>query len=310
MKKCKLIFSIMISVVLLLTFALSGNAAGSYFLSEGFYYGVKGGEAYVHGYEGGDWDVVIREKFLSYNVTSIEEYAFFENDTMEALSFYDATALKSIGDCAFARCTKLQYVNITSTVQEMGTSVFDGCTALTYARFRGGAIADIPAQSFYGCSSLDTVIFENEVESIGTLAFAGCVSLQKIELPDSIEGIADNAFDGCDALVIYCTKDSYALQYAIEHDIDYVITDAEPEYETYLLGDADNSGNVDVVDATFAQRYVTHSDIPTEILSGMDLRADIDNSGDVEATDVTFIMRYLIRVSTPYQIGYEIIRKV
>lgn len=274
--------------------AVTAQAAGSYFLSEGFYYGVQNGEAYVHGYEGSDWDIVIREKFLSYSVTSVEEYAFFENSTMEALSFYDALYLETLGNCAFARCTSLQYVNITPSIQSMGTGVFDGCTSLGYARFRNGALTDIPAQTFYGCSALRTVVFDNEPTSIGSFAFANCTSLEEIEIPASVTSIADTAFSGCDNLVIYCTKDSYALDYAEANDIDYVVTDA------YLLGDVDGDRKTTINDVTEIQRRIAKLDVSDPEIT--DRNGDVNGEG-LDITDATAIQRYVAELDVPYPIG-------
>ena len=85
----------------------------------------------------------------------------------------------------------------------------------------------------------------------------------------------------------------------MEHDIDYVITNPDPI--AYMIGDADGSGNVDIVDATFVQRYSIKADVPIdyEIL----IHGDVDRNGELEITDATFIMRHVIRAHTPYPIG-------
>ena len=89
--------------------------------------------------------MIIREKFLSYDVTAVESFAFFRNETIQTLSLYDAARLNSLGQCAFAGCVNLKAVEIPSTVQTLGDSVFDGCTTLYEMRFRHGAAAKIPA---------------------------------------------------------------------------------------------------------------------------------------------------------------------
>lgn len=155
MKYLKKLISVVLTVVMLCTLMCTANAAGSYFLKDGFYIGVDDGEAYVHGADESLWDVVIPETFLDYNVTSVEALAFFEHPSIEVLSFYEAHYLTSLGDAAFARCTKLKKVHITETIQHMGTGVFEGCTALRYVRYRDGALTDVAAQSFYGCTAAD-----------------------------------------------------------------------------------------------------------------------------------------------------------
>ncbi len=234
MKRLKILISIILTAVLLCAMTCTAHAAGSYFLKDGFYFGVQDGEAYIHGTDGSGWDIVIPEMFLSYYVTSIEEYAFHENNTIEVLSFYEASQLKSLGDGAFSYCPKLKRVHITESIEEMGVGVFEGCTALRSVRFRDGALTDVPAQCFYGCSALSNVIFDNEITSIGNLAFAGCTGLTELTIPASVHTIADNAFNNCDDLVIKCYTDSYAHQFAVEKGIEYVLLDA-PAKE-YFVG--------------------------------------------------------------------------
>ena len=296
MKRLKKLFSFLMTAVLLCAPVCTARAAGSYFLKDGFYFGVQDGEAYIHGTDGSGWDIVIPETFLSYYVTSVEEYAFYENNTIEVLSFYEASQLNSLGDGAFSYCSKLKKVHITESIETMGVGVFEGCTSLGSVRFRDGAVTDIPAQCFYGCSALSNVIFDNAITSIGNLAFAGCSALTRLELSDSVADIADNAFDGCDKLVIYCTKESYALQYAMEHDIDYVITDPDPV--TYMIGDADGDGAVTIIDVTVIQRVLAS----IEVAGFNETAADIDNSG-LDIIDVTWIQRYLAGLGDPYGIG-------
>ena len=57
-----------------------------------------------------------------------------------------------------------------------------------------------------------------------------------------------------------------------------------------LLGDVDNSGKVDVADATLVQKYVNHQSVNNFILD----RADYDKSGKIDIRDVTAIQKSLL----------------
>ena len=288
--------SLTFAVILALGAALEAGAAGSYFGSEGFSYGIDNGEAYVHGYSGEDSEVIIREKFSKYYVTAVEEYAFLNNNTMKALSFYDATRLRSLGSFAFTQCVSLERVDITSTIQQMGTGVFLGCTSLGYVRFREGALTDIPAQTFYNCESLDTVVFENGITSIGNYAFGNCASLKTIIIPDSVTSIADTAFSGCEDLVIACGYKSYAMNYAIQNNISYRLTDAV----TYVIGDADGSGAVGLRDATTIQMLLAGRNVDDP--DGIELRGDVDGNG-LNINDVTNLQLWLLGLNKSLPIG-------
>lgn len=67
------------------------------------------------------------------------------------------------------------------------------------------------------------------------------------------------------------------------------------------LGDADGSGEVDEVDATIIQRYVTMIAVPYD--EDQLMNADIDGDGDLTIADATFIQRYATGVKIPYAIG-------
>ena len=74
-----------------------------------------------------------------------------------------------------------------------------------------------------------------------------------------------------------------------------------PVTKKYLLGDADGSGEVDITDATFVQRYSTDIAVPYEM--NILMQGDADRSGELEISDATFIQRYSTDIATPYPIG-------
>ena len=69
---------------------------------------------------------------------------------------------------------------------------------------------------------------------------------------------------------------------------------------TYICGDADGSGNVDIFDATKIQRVLAHLETDPDGLIAM--RGDV--TGDVlEISDVTYIQRYLAEYEDDLPIG-------
>ena len=69
--------------------------------------------------------------------------------------------------------------------------------------------------------------------------------------------------------------------------------------ESYVRGDADGNGYVDIVDSTIIGRHLVNLSVP----SFFPKYADVDNSGDVEITDATLIQRALADISNFYNVG-------
>lgn len=71
--------------------------------------------------------------------------------------------------------------------------------------------------------------------------------------------------------------------------------------ETYLLGDADGSSDVDALDATCVLRYSAL--IPVKVRYTCLRYGDVNSDGELDTVDATLIQRYSTRVYTPYPIG-------
>ena len=81
------------------------------------------------------------------------------------------------------------------------------------------------------------------------------------------------------------------------------IVDAEEDYPVYILGDADGSGDVTILDATVIQRYLAALGTNNFVL----LNADTNRNGDVDILDATRIQRYLAGFHDGTEIGEEVV---
>lgn len=97
---------------------------------------------------------------------------------------------------AFAKCSSLAEVSLSSEVTSLGASCFEEDTCLETILL--DAVGTIPSSCFRGCSALKR-IFIPKVKIIESYAFAGCSSLLEIDL-SSITKIGSNAFSGCKTL--------------------------------------------------------------------------------------------------------------
>ena len=94
-------------------------------------------------------------------------------------------------------------------------------------------VATTTTGAFKNNITVTSVIIEDGVQSIGALSFLGCTSLSKIIIPASVTSIGASAFHNCASdFTIYCFRDSYAMQYAIDNSLNYVVMD---------IGETENS---------------------------------------------------------------------
>ena len=70
--------------------------------------------------------------------------------------------------------------------------------------------------------------------------------------------------------------------------------------ETYILGDTDGNGEVEIRDATWIQRKIAEMDLPFEFDNK---KAAVDDDGEITVMDATAIQYYLAQMKTPYPIG-------
>ena len=160
------------------------------------------------------------------------------NFVPESLTTVDVTGGKDIVESAFSGCAFIQNITISNTVMSIGKSAFSGCDSLesitlpfvgasetdtknTHFGYIFGAssyrynsdyvpeslmlvtITDgdsVKDRSFYGCSSLTSVMIPDGVTSIGSYAFWGCTSLTGIVLPSGVTSIGSYAFRSCTSL--------------------------------------------------------------------------------------------------------------
>ena len=168
-----------------------------------------------------------------YTVTAIGNGAFAGNRLITA---YLPDTVTTIGDNAFDGCVNLTSVTqlgssdeamFPASVTSIGNYAFEGCGKLNVTFGEAKALTTIGDNAFYGCISLQQVVFaqgsalgdigkeafmesgvsvvdlaDTKVTKIGYSAFEGCASLFKLTLPETIAEININAFYGCTSLSI------------------------------------------------------------------------------------------------------------
>lgn len=75
---------------------------------------------------------------------------------------------------------------------------------------------------------------------------------------------------------------------------------AIPDTELFMLGDADDNGEVESIDAAVIQYHLIGIPIVDTVV---EQAADVDLDGDITIIDVTWILRFLVQIPVVYPIG-------
>ena len=125
------------------------------------------------------------------NISTIGDWAFQSSSKLKNVIIPEGSQLQTIGNNAFID-TKLESINIPSTVTSIGSGAFNG-TKLTTLTIPDNASGPVGCKS---CSELTEVIVGKNVTSIGDWAFQGANKLTSIVIPKdgSVTSIGMNAF--------------------------------------------------------------------------------------------------------------------
>lgn len=238
-------------------------------------------------YVGSGGDVVVPRFLNNSLIVSFGDHCFMNNTSVKSVEM--SPPLWTIGEYAFIDCTSLEKVRLDYALKTIKTGAFSGTSSLKDINLEDSVITKIYPYTFLN-SGIEDVVLPETCTEIGNYGFGQCSQLKSITIPKSVTTIADTAFKGCESLVIYCYRDSFALQYAQNNGINYKIIDA-------LLGDADLNGVININDATMAQMH----DVKLIELSDLEKKAaDVSRDGDVTVRDATLIQMYLANIITEF----------
>lgn len=130
---------------------------------------------------------------VTYNVTSIESYAF---QGCHITSVTIPNSVTSIGIKAFYYCKDLTSVTISNSVTSIREQTFAGCKSLTSITIPN-SVTSIESEAFSDCSGLTSITIPNSVTSIGDQAFRCCKDLTSVTIGNSVTSIGFEAFAYC-----------------------------------------------------------------------------------------------------------------
>lgn len=253
----------------------------------------------------------IAEYAFSFEKETDSDYKEHENTFLRSVTLPDS--IESVCSNAFYGCSAMTDVNLPDGVKRQWNGTFSGCKSLKDIAVSGSARC-INQNEFRDCDSLKNVVIPENIEYIDFSAFADCASLESVTIlnPECIisggpETICNEYIfpEDNDASIIVkyngtiCGYDgSRAEEYAKQNG--YKFTSLGKAPSEYPLGDINENGIVDAVDASMILAY--YARISTgedgEFSAGQRFAADLDKDGYIDAVDASKILSYYSYAST------------
>lgn len=144
----------------------------------------------------------LRSVTIPDSVTTIEYGAFYFCRDLNSITIPDHVT--TIGASAFANCNGLREVVFPKSLQSIGAEAhtyegaFANCTKLTKVVIPGN-VKEIGNGTFSGCRSLEEVVMEEGIETIGMAAFRE-TDIKNIVIPGNVKTISAYTFNKCSNL--------------------------------------------------------------------------------------------------------------
>lgn len=106
------------------------------------------------------------------------------------------TSIKTIPNNYF-KGIPIRSIILPENISIIKSGAFENCTFLTEIVITAN---QIEYQAFKNCISLESVIFADNVTSVGQRAFDGCSKIAEITIPENIKELKSEAFAGCQGL--------------------------------------------------------------------------------------------------------------
>lgn len=131
-----------------------------------------------------------------YKVVQIADSAFTARKQFRQL--FIANGIRSIGQCAFAKCGNLFHVSFPKSMHNIDNDAFAGCSNLDNIILPDG-LTEIKNATFHK-TAIHEIIIPEGVTLIGKDAFVDCRNLSKVQLPSTLKTLERGVFFKCPKL--------------------------------------------------------------------------------------------------------------
>ena len=128
---------------------------------------------------------------------SVPAHTFYESNTLKEITL--SPSVQAVGVSAFENCTALKSVKLPYGLFAIEDSAFAGCNALGEITIPT-SVTTLGEQAFLDCYSLKTVADASGLTSLGARVFSGCAALESISVSRYVADIPESAFAGCTSL--------------------------------------------------------------------------------------------------------------
>lgn len=127
----------------------------------------------------------LEEVIVPDTVTAIGDFAFYG---CTALTSFDFSHIKTIGQKAFNGGSGLLSVNFSDELESLGTYCFDGAP-IEGEVVLGGKLTTVPAGAFQNCGKITKVTIKGNVLSVENASFRYCSSLAEIVIEEGVKTV-------------------------------------------------------------------------------------------------------------------------
>lgn len=132
--------------------------------------------------------------FFNMNTKELASSLFFKNKVVKEVYLPD---IKKISSRFFYEASSLRGITIPDTIEEIEAEAFYGCTSLESVVFLGEKINRIGYSCFEKCLNLKECYIPRGLKVLEQRTFKDCIRMKVLSIPDSIEKIEKNALYDC-----------------------------------------------------------------------------------------------------------------